>query len=44
MVNVVASVLLILSFLPVYFAQRLTQESGGLTSAGRAVVAPQPGD
>ena len=38
-VNVVASVLLILSFLPVYLAQRLTQESGGLTSTGRAVVA-----
>ncbi|MEO6796422.1 MAG: ABC transporter permease [Candidatus Dormibacter sp.] len=41
-VNVVATVLLILSFLPVYLAQRLTQESGGLTGAGRAVVAPQP--
>jgi putative spermidine/putrescine transport system permease protein len=31
-VNVVATVLLILSFVPVYLAQRLTQESGGLTS------------
>jgi len=41
-VNVVATVLLLLSFLPVYLAQRLTQESGGLASAGRAVVAPQP--
>ena len=40
-VNVVASVLLILSFLPVYLAQRLTQESGGLATGGRAVVAPQ---
>ncbi len=31
-VNVVATVLLLLSFLPVYLAQRLTQEGGGLTS------------
>ena len=38
-VNVVATVLLLLSFLPVYFAQRLTQESGGLVSGGRAVAA-----
>jgi putative spermidine/putrescine transport system permease protein len=43
-VNVVASVLLLLSFLPVYFAQRLTRESGGLASAGRAVVAQTTGD
>ena len=43
-VNVVASVLLLLSFLPVYFAQRLTRESGGLASASRAVVAQTTGE
>ena len=43
-VNVVATVLLLLSFLPVYFAQRLTQESGGLAGAGRAVVAQTAGE
>jgi len=37
-VNVVASVLLIVSLIPVYIAQRLTQESGGLVSAGRGVI------
>jgi len=38
-VNVVASVLLIASLIPVYIAQRLTQESGGLVS-GRSAVVP----
>jgi putative spermidine/putrescine transport system permease protein len=38
-VNVVASVLLIASLIPVYVAQRLTQESGGLVS-GRGAVVP----
>jgi putative spermidine/putrescine transport system permease protein len=38
-VNVVASVLLIVSLIPVYIAQRLTQESGGLVSAGRGAIA-----
>ncbi|TME47195.1 MAG: ABC transporter permease [Chloroflexi bacterium] len=38
-VNVVASVLLIASLIPVYIAQRLTQESGGLVS-GRGAVVP----
>jgi putative spermidine/putrescine transport system permease protein len=38
-VNVVASVLLIASLVPVYIAQRLTQESGGLVS-GRGAVVP----
>jgi putative spermidine/putrescine transport system permease protein len=38
-VNVVASVLLIASLVPVYVAQRLTQESGGLVSGRGAVVA-----
>jgi putative spermidine/putrescine transport system permease protein len=38
-VNVVASVLLLVSLIPVYIAQRLTQESGGLVS-GRAAVVP----
>jgi hypothetical protein len=38
-VNVVASVLLLASLIPVYIAQRLTQESGGLVS-GRAAVVP----
>jgi len=38
-VNVVASVLLIASLVPVYVAQRLTQESGGLVS-GRGAVVP----
>ena len=37
-VNVVASVLLIASLVPVYIAQRLTQESGGLVSGRGAVV------
>jgi putative spermidine/putrescine transport system permease protein len=37
-VNVVASVLLIVSLIPVYVAQRLTQESGGLISAGRGAI------
>jgi len=37
-VNVVASVLLIASLIPVYIAQRLTQESGGLVT-GRGAVA-----
>jgi putative spermidine/putrescine transport system permease protein len=40
-VNVVASVLLLVSLIPVYIAQRLTQESGGLVTAGRgAIVVP----
>jgi putative spermidine/putrescine transport system permease protein len=40
-VNVVASVLLLVSLIPVYLAQRLTRESGGLVTAGRgAIVAP----
>lgn len=34
-VNVVASVLLIASLVPVYLAQRLTQEGGGLVTGGR---------
>ena len=38
-VNVVASVLLIASLIPVYIAQRLTQESGGLVSRGAVVRA-----
>jgi len=38
-VNVVASVLLIASLIPVYIAQRLTQESGGLVT-GRGAVVP----
>ena len=38
-VNVVASVLLLASLIPVYVAQRLTQESGGLVS-GRGAVMP----
>src|SRR5256714_14208815 len=38
-VNVVASVLLLASLVPVYIAQRLTQESGGLVS-GRGAVVP----
>jgi putative spermidine/putrescine transport system permease protein len=38
-VNVVASVLLLASLIPVYVAQRLTQESGGLVS-GRGAVVP----
>jgi len=38
-VNVVASVLLLASLIPVYIAQRLTQESGGLLS-GRGAVVP----
>ncbi|MEA2634451.1 MAG: putative spermidine/putrescine transport system permease protein [Chloroflexota bacterium] len=38
-VNVVASVLLLASLIPVYIAQRLTQESGGLVS-GRGAVMP----
>jgi putative spermidine/putrescine transport system permease protein len=38
-VNVVASVLLIASLIPVYIAQRLTQESGGLASRGAVVRA-----
>jgi putative spermidine/putrescine transport system permease protein len=38
-VNVVASVLLLASLIPVYIAQRLTQESGGLVS-GRGAVVP----
>jgi putative spermidine/putrescine transport system permease protein len=38
-VNVVASVLLIASLIPVYIAQRLTQETGGLVS-GRGAVVP----
>jgi putative spermidine/putrescine transport system permease protein len=38
-VNVVASVLLLASLIPVYFAQRLTQETGGLVS-GRGAVVP----
>jgi putative spermidine/putrescine transport system permease protein len=38
-VNVVASVLLLASLIPVYIAQRLTQESGGLVS-GRGGVVP----
>ena len=38
-VNVVASVLLLVSLIPVYIAQRLTQESGGLVS-GRGAVVP----
>ena len=48
-VNVVASVLLIASLIPVYIAQRLTQESGGLVTGRGAVVptiedaAEQPG-
>jgi putative spermidine/putrescine transport system permease protein len=37
-VNVVASVLLLVSLIPVYIAQRLTQESGGLVSGRGAVV------
>jgi putative spermidine/putrescine transport system permease protein len=37
-VNVVASILLIASLVPVYIAQRLTQESGGLVSGRGAVV------
>jgi len=37
-VNVVASVLLLVSLIPVYIAQRLTQESGGLVSAGRGAI------
>jgi putative spermidine/putrescine transport system permease protein len=39
-VNVVATILLIASLIPVYIAQRLTQESGGLVSGRGAVVAP----
>ncbi|HEX9095343.1 MAG TPA: ABC transporter permease [Candidatus Dormibacteraeota bacterium] len=39
-VNVVASVLLLASLIPVYIAQRLTQESGGLVSGRGGVVAP----
>jgi putative spermidine/putrescine transport system permease protein len=42
-VNVVASVLLIASLVPVYLAQRLTQESGGLVS-GRGAVVPATED
>jgi putative spermidine/putrescine transport system permease protein len=38
-VNVVASVLLLASLIPVYIAQRLTQETGGLVS-GRGAVVP----
>ena len=38
-VNVVASVVLIASLIPVYIAQRLTQGSGGLVSGRGAVVA-----
>jgi hypothetical protein len=38
-VNVVASVLLLASLIPVYIAQRLTRESGGLVS-GRGAVVP----
>ncbi|HEY4844092.1 MAG TPA: ABC transporter permease [Candidatus Dormibacteraeota bacterium] len=38
-VNVVASVVLIASLVPVYIAQRLTQGSGGLVSGRGAVVA-----
>jgi putative spermidine/putrescine transport system permease protein len=38
-VNVVASILLLASLVPVYIAQRLTQESGGLVS-GRGAVVP----
>jgi len=38
-VNVVASILLLASLIPVYIAQRLTQESGGLVS-GRVAVVP----
>jgi ABC-type spermidine/putrescine transport system permease subunit II len=38
-VNVVASVLLLASLIPVYIAQRLTQEGGGLVS-GRGGVVP----
>jgi len=38
-VNVVASILLLASLIPVYIAQRLTQESGGLVSGRGAVVA-----
>jgi len=35
---------MLLSFLPVYFAQRLTQDTGGLAGAGRAVVAQTAGE
>jgi putative spermidine/putrescine transport system permease protein len=38
-VNVVASVVLLASLIPVYIAQRLTRESGGLVS-GRGAVVP----
>ena len=34
MVNVVAMVVVLASFIPVYFAQRLTREGGGLISRG----------
>lgn len=39
-VNVVATILLIASLIPVYIAQRLTQEGGGLVSGRGAVVPP----
>jgi len=42
-VNVVASILLLASLIPVYIAQRLTQESGGLVS-GRGAVVPANDD
>jgi len=39
-VNVVATLLLIASLVPVYIAQRLTQEGGGLVSGRGGVVTP----
>jgi putative spermidine/putrescine transport system permease protein len=43
-VNVVASILLVASLVPVYIAQRLTQEGGGLVSAGRGTMLAQTED
>jgi putative spermidine/putrescine transport system permease protein len=40
-VNVVAMVVVLASFIPVYFAQRLTQEAGGLISRGEEVAEPE---
>ncbi|HEX3629579.1 MAG TPA: ABC transporter permease [Candidatus Dormibacteraeota bacterium] len=43
-VNVVASILLVASLVPVYIAQRLTQEGGGLVTAGRGTMLAQTED
>ena len=43
-VNVVAMVVVLASFIPVYFAQRLTREGGGLISRGEEYWEAPPGE